>query len=102
MNTSLVQRGFVNALGTCAYIAVLVFVMTHVVAKFSGPDTIAAPMAFLTLFVLSAAVTGGLVLGKPILMYLDNKKKEAVELFFYTVGWLFVATVVLLVVNALV
>ena len=45
---------------------------------------------FLLLFVLSAAVMGILILGKPVLLYLDNKKKESVALLLYTIGWLVV------------
>ena len=39
---------------------------------------------FLMLFVFSALLTGYLVLGKPIMMYVDGQKKEAVRLLFYT------------------
>ncbi len=31
---------------------------------------------------------GILILGKPILMYLENQKKDALTMLFYTVGWL--------------
>jgi len=33
---------------------------------------------------------GALVLGRPILMYLDNQKKESIKLFGFTLVWLFV------------
>ncbi len=55
------------------------------------------PIAFLTLFVLSAAVTGGLVLGKPLLMYVNNQKSEAIKLFIYTLCWLALAVVILVI-----
>lgn len=48
------------------------------------PDTVFAPIMALMLFVLSAAVTASLVLGRPILWYIDGKKKEAVQLLFST------------------
>lgn len=47
----------------------------------------------LLLLILSATVTGSLVLGRPILWYLDGKKKEAVSLFVATVGFLFLITI---------
>lgn len=50
------------------------------------------PVAFLLLFILSAAVTGALILGRPVLLYLENQKTEAVRLFIYTIGWLVVFT----------
>jgi len=43
-------------------------------------------MAMLSLFTLSAAVMGYLFAAEPIMMYLDGKKKEAVNFFFTTVG----------------
>ena len=43
----------------------------------------------LLLFILPAAITGALVLGRPILLYVENHKAEAIKMFFYTVGWLF-------------
>lgn len=40
----------------------------------------------LSLFVLSVTVMGLLFLGKPLTLYLDGQKKEAVRFFFSTVG----------------
>lgn len=40
------------------------------------------------LFVISATIMGFLVLGKPLMMYLDGFKKEALKLFYFTVAWL--------------
>lgn len=53
------------------------------------PDTIFAPIIMLMLFVFSAAITGSLVLGRPILWYIDGKKKEAVHLLFSTLIFFF-------------
>lgn len=61
---------------------------------FGKMENFLGPIAFLLLFVLSASVVGALVLGRPILLYLDGFKKEAVKLFGYTVSWLFGITVV--------
>jgi len=47
-----------------------------------------APAVMLILLVISATITGMLVLGKPILLYLENKKIEAIKMLSYTVGWL--------------
>ncbi len=97
MNT-LIQRSFINALGTVAYIALVAAIMQNA-ERFFGQteDTILAPIVFLTLFVLSAAITGSLVIGKPILMYINNEKSQAVRLFVYTLGWLALALVFLVI-----
>jgi branched-subunit amino acid permease len=93
----LVQRSFLNALGTIAYVAVVATIMQNGEKIFGNINQTLAPIAFLTMFVLSAAVTGSLVLGKPVLMYLDNQKSDAIKLFVYTVCWLALAVVILLV-----
>lgn len=96
----LIQRSALNALGTVAYVALVATLMQNAQRFFGNkPDTVFAPILVLTLFVLSAAITGSLVLGKPILMYLNNEKAEAVRLFLYTLGWLALATVLLVMAN---
>lgn len=100
MNKKLVQRSFLNALGTVVYITLIALGLTSL-QKFVGnkPDSFFAPVLVLTLFVLSAGVTASLVLGKPVLMYLSNEKNEAIKLFTYTLGWLLIAVIILLLIN---
>lgn len=48
-----------------------------------GPvDTVLVPI--LMLLVFSASVTGGLIFGRPVLWYLDGKKKETFSLLITT------------------
>lgn len=62
---------------------------------------IITPIVVLLLLVFSALVTGVLVLAKPLMLYIDGKKKEGVKLLFYTGLSLFVlillASLVLLI-----
>lgn len=93
------SRSFVNATGVFVYIALISFLMFNTKTIFNGQDNFLAPLFMLLLFVVSAAITGMLVLGKPILLYLDGLKKEAFFLFFATLWWLvifLVAVVILL------
>lgn len=53
-------------------------------------------MVMLLLFVFSAALTGALIFGRPILWYLDGKKREAILLFFYTLGCVLIIAIVAL------
>jgi hypothetical protein len=92
----LVQRSFMNALGTVAYVTAVALTMSNGERLFNNINQTIGPIAFLTLFVLSAAITGSLVLGKPVLMYLNNQKNEAIRLFLYTLCWLAAAIVILL------
>ena len=63
--------------------------------KLFGPkeDTFQMPLAMLLLFVLSAGVVSSLILGKPILMYLDGEKSEGIKMFVRSLLWLFVFAV---------
>ena len=57
----------------------------------------------LMLLVFSAAFTGFLIFGKPIMWYLDNKKKEAFSLLIYTLSlFLIITLIALLFLTALV
>lgn len=98
---SLIQRSFLNALGTVAYVAVVATLLQNGERVFGEMKNVTGPITFLTLFVLSAATTSSLVLGKPILMYLGGQKKEAVQMFIYTLCWMALAVVVLFGVNAM-
>lgn len=69
---------------------------------FGVKDTPWTPVAVLMLLVLSAAITGTLVLGRPLIMYLDGAKKEALKFFGYTVGWMFFLTVMIFLIMAII
>jgi len=90
----IIKRAFADSVGTAAYI---ILVASFVFSLKSFPelkDTAFIPIAMLLLFVCSAAITGFLVFGKPIMLYIDRKKKEAVSLLGYTLGILFLITLV--------
>lgn len=84
------------ALGEVGYIS-LVAILMFTVGKLFGdkPDPpIVAPIAFLLMFVISAAISGALILGKPLMLYLDGQKKEALQLFGMILTWLAVFLIV--------
>lgn len=79
------KTAVVNALATALYvIAVACFMYFASNMKLGRNNTVLVPITLLLLFVFSAALTGFLLFGKPILMYLDGKKKEAMSLLSYT------------------
>ena len=94
MNRRILALATLNALGTALYAGLVALFFTHAERLFGAvPEhTPLIPVAMLLLFVSSAALTGSLVLGRPILWYLDGKKKEAVSLFLATLGCLFSIT----------
>ncbi|MHC1737743.1 MAG: hypothetical protein AB9882_07005 [Ignavibacteriaceae bacterium] len=98
-NNYLVKRGIFDALGTAAYVFLVSQIMSRGEEIFGNVENNPlAPMVFLLLFLFSALVTGYLVLGKPIMMYVDGQKKEAVRLLFYTGAALFIVMVIGLVI----
>ncbi|MBI4138920.1 hypothetical protein HY479_02100 [Candidatus Uhrbacteria bacterium] len=94
MKNPILKFAGLNALGTALYVALvasLVFYAPHIFGP-EEKDTVLIPIAMLLLFVLSASVTSLLVLGRPVLWYLDGKKKDAVSLLLATLGFLFLIT----------
>jgi hypothetical protein len=89
---------YLNAVFASAYIVALVSAITFG-SQFTRdtPDTILAPMAVLSLLVLSASIMCYLFMMRPLALYIDGKKEEAVTFFMRTVGTFAVITLVFLV-----
>ncbi len=85
---NLISRSFVNAAATFIYVAAVAWFGFNSRTIFGKQSTFLAPLSALLLFVVSASITGLLVLGKPIHLYVSGFKKEAVILFSITLGWL--------------
>lgn len=76
---------YLNALCAGLYIVFVVLLITYGPAFVrEKPDTILAPMALLSLLVLSVAFMGYTFFFQPILMYMEGHKREAAELFTKT------------------
>jgi hypothetical protein len=90
-NSTLVRWGATHAMGVLVYVFLLAVFFNGASSWFGKADkNIITPVAVLMLFVFSALVTGGLVLGKPIMLYLDGQKKDGVKLLFFTGIGLFI------------
>jgi len=97
-NTQLLKDSARNAGGIAVYVA-LVSALMNSVERIGGPANKAlGGIAFLMLFVFSAAVTGTLFLGQPLALFLQGNRREGISLLAYTLGWLFVLTVAAFVV----
>lgn len=90
-----ILEGLLSALGVLIYTSLVVWVMTTV-DQMNQPPAFWGPLAFLMLFVLSAIIVGLLVLGRPVYLYINQSKDQATKLLFYTVGWLLLLTIVIL------
>lgn len=90
-NSTLIWRGLAHAFGVLVYVSLLATFFNNANDWFGRADQkIVTPVAAIMLFVCSALITGGLVLGKPIMLYIDGYKKEGVKLLFFTGAGLFV------------
>ena len=90
-------RAFVDAFGVVVYVAALAWFMNNINSLFrSEPDGWLGSIFLLVTFIISACITGSLVLLKPILLFIENQKRHAVELFLYTLGFLVVIAVIIL------
>jgi hypothetical protein len=81
------KNPIINALGSSAYIILVVTIISFVSqTQGSKPDTIFAPILLLSLLTLSVAVMAYLFFYQPFQLFIEGKKKEAVNLFVQTVG----------------
>ena len=81
---NILKNAFLNSFGATAYIAAIASFLFYGLKNLGPDDTLLAPIMMLMLLVLSVAVMGVLIFGRPILWYLDGNKKEAVSLLVST------------------
>jgi len=88
MKNNLTIRSLLNSLGVFIYILAIACFFSNANKLFGAEDKFLMPVLMLLLLVLSATITSFLVLGKPIMLYLENQKSDAIKLLTYTIGWL--------------
>lgn len=86
--SKLIITSLINSVVASLYISAVAFLMSNGEKLFGKNSSVFSGIAILMLFVISAAVMGYVILGKPLMMYLDGFKKEALKLFYLTIGWL--------------
>lgn len=83
-----------HAGGAMAYISVVAWFLTNAEKLFGGEEKVIwIPIAMLSLLTFSVAMMGVLIFGRPVMLYLNNQKKEAINFLFHTLGWLLVGVV---------
>lgn len=89
----IVKTALFNSLSTAIYVALVgSFFYLAQQKDFGDGHTIFIPIFLLMLLVFSVALTGALIFGRPMLWYLEGKKKDALLLLGYTLGIFFVIT----------
>jgi small-conductance mechanosensitive channel len=89
-------KSLINALGVLVYVSIVAFLIFNGEHIFDNKPSFLIPLFMLLLFIISASVTGLLVMGKPIHLYLSGLKKEAFILLFATLAWLVLFIVVII------
>jgi hypothetical protein len=100
-NSKLLYHSFLFSVGVIVYIVLVASIMQNAEELFGKMQNIWGPIAFLMLFVVSAAICGLLVFGRPVYLFLNGQKRESVKLALYTIGFLFIETVIVLAALAL-
>jgi len=90
----ILKHAVINSFCTALYVIFIVLFIYLLSLIFPNGEIILIPIAMLMLFVFSAAFTGSLVFLKPMMWYLDGKKKEAVSLLVYTLGIFLILTII--------
>jgi len=87
MSKKLIKQSFLHVILAIAYIFCVATFFRNAEFLLGKEDNFFSPVIALMLLVMSAAIMGILFFGRPVQLYLDNQKKEAVTFFGYTLGW---------------
>ncbi len=102
-NSKLFWLSALNSLGVAIYVFLVVLFLNNA-QNILGPqdNKILSPMIFLLLFVFSALLTGFLVLGRPIMLYINGLKKEGLRALLYTGLGLFIILIIVFIIFLLI
>jgi len=96
------RNSLVNSLLVSIYVLLVASLMWKGDVIFGTMDQPLGVATFLMLFTISAGIVGTLVLGKPLMLYLDGKKKEGVAMLISTLLILLILTSISLIIMALI
>ena len=92
------KNPIINALSASGYIILVVSIINFIsLTHKDKPDTAFAPVVFLSLLTLSVVMMAYLFFYQPLQLFIEGKKKEAVNLFVKTVGVFAAFTAVVLI-----
>lgn len=97
-NSKIIKSSLVQAVTATVYIGLVALLISNGDKLFGKVAGILSVVAFLMTFVLSAAIMGITIFGRPIMWYLAGDKREAVRLVGYTLVWLFLITLLVFLV----
>jgi hypothetical protein len=100
-NSKLIFWAVIDSVGIFGYISLVASIMFNGQKLFGKVDDFTGPLAILLLFVVSAVITGGLFLGRPVYFYLEGFKKEGIKLLIYTLTFLVLITLIVFTIKIL-
>ena len=92
-----ITHALANSLLTALYVILVGTFVSNGQKIFAHEPSTLIPITMLLLFVFSAALCGSLMFGRPVLWYLDGKKKEALSLLVYSLVFFFLVAVIIFV-----
>lgn len=98
---TIIKYGFLHAVGAVAYIALVAAFITSANKFLGQANNLLGTMAFLLTLVISVAIMGLVIFGRPAMWYLNGSKKEAAILSLYTIGFLALIAVIVFLILAL-
>lgn len=93
---------FLSAFGVVVYISLLYGggTLLENIRLYRAPNILSVLIGLMAV-VLSAGVTGSLVLGKPVMLYIDGKKKDALKFLAANFIWLAIFLILAIVLAAI-
>jgi hypothetical protein len=90
-------RSFLDAIGVVAYISLIAFLLSGGEKVFQNAPNFIAPLFMLVLFVISATVTAFFVLSRPVQFFISGMRKEAFSALFFTLAWLVIVLIAIVI-----
>ncbi len=102
MDKKLPKQPFFHAVLAILYIFCVATFFQSAEFLLGKEDNFFSPVIALMLFVLSAAIMAILFFGRPVQLYLDNQKKEALVFLGYTILWFATAFIFFLLILSII
>lgn len=95
---------FFQALGLAIYVGLFAFLALHIVPGFENNQATHPALGvilFLLAFVISAVISGSIILGYPIFLFFEGRRKDALKIVLWSVVWLLLFLGIFLVIALL-
>lgn len=99
MNKKIFLMGLLSALGMLIYVFLVALFFDNAERILGKMPGVLGSVTFLLLFVFSAAVSAILMFGRPVYLFLNGFKKEAIWQVVGNLGWVFILLIIILAVK---